>query len=111
MPEPTPIPGFTQGRHAAADDLELFFPGPCHTRDNILVWLPHQRVLFGGCFVKSVTADSLGNVEDAALRDWPASLGRVRAAYPSPSMVIPGHGTIHGESLAATQSLLGNDRG
>lgn len=110
MPAPTPIPGFFHGAHAVGADLDYFFPGAGHTRDNILVWLPRQRVLFGGCFLKSSTTDDLGYVQDAVIADWPGSVERARAAYPSPLMVVPGHGTMHGDSVAATLSLLARDK-
>jgi hypothetical protein len=41
---------------------ESFFPGAGHTRDNLAVWLPQQRVLFGGCFLKSVTIPGHGTI-------------------------------------------------
>jgi glyoxylase-like metal-dependent hydrolase (beta-lactamase superfamily II) len=110
MPQPTPIPNFTTGAHALTAGVELFHPGPGHTRDNILTWLPNQRVLYGGCFLKSATTNDLGYTTDAAIPEWPASLRRVRTAYPNPAIVIPGHGTMHGDSLAATQALLAKAR-
>jgi hypothetical protein len=41
-------------------NLEVFYPGPGHTIDNIVVSIPSDGVLFGGCLVKSVTANGLG---------------------------------------------------
>jgi glyoxylase-like metal-dependent hydrolase (beta-lactamase superfamily II) len=71
-----------------------------------VAWLPNQRVLFGGCLVKSITTDDLGYVADAVLRDWPATLRRLRARYPAPAITVPGHGTLRGDPIAATQALL-----
>jgi metallo-beta-lactamase class B len=42
--------------------LQTYYPGEGHTRDNIVVWLPQHRVLFGGCLVKSLEAGDLGNI-------------------------------------------------
>lgn len=106
MPAPDPLAGFASGAHAVDDDLELFFPGPGHTPDNILAWLPREHVLFGGCFLKSATTHDLGYVADAVISAWPASLRRVRNSYAAASLVVPGHGTVHGDSLAATAALL-----
>ncbi len=105
----TPMPDAVEFHDdvAAIDPaLDLFYPGAGHTRDNIVAWLPNQRVLFGGCLVKSITTDDLGYVADAVLRDWPATLRRLRARYPAPAITVPGHGTLRGDPIAATQALL-----
>lgn len=72
--------------------IELLHPGPGHTDDNIVVWVPHAGVLFGGCMVKSRHAASLGNTEDANKLAWPISLQRMMSRYPDAELVIPGHG-------------------
>ena len=84
---------------------ELFFPGAGHTRDNIVVWLPRQRTLFGGCFLKSVTSRGLGNLQDADVGAWGPSLRRVQARYARASRIVPGHGSIAGDALAWTLGL------
>ncbi|ATB28306.1 subclass B1 metallo-beta-lactamase [Melittangium boletus] len=87
--------------------LSLFFPGAGHTRDNLVVWHRGSGLLYGGCFVKDAGARDLGNVEDADLSAWPASLERVRQRYPDMRTVLPGHGLPGGpELLAHTQALL-----
>ncbi|OJH41719.1 subclass B1 metallo-beta-lactamase [Cystobacter ferrugineus] len=87
--------------------LEVFFPGAGHSRDNLVVWLPAHRLLFGGCFVKDERARNLGNVEDADVAAWPASLERVRRRFPEVREVVPGHGLPGGPGLLAhTQALL-----
>ncbi|MBK0401619.1 subclass B1 metallo-beta-lactamase [Adhaeribacter sp. BT258] len=72
-------------------NIRTFYPGPGHTEDNITVWFPDQKVLYGGCFVKSTHAKDLGNVADANLRAWPNSLNTVISEFPDPNFVIPGH--------------------
>lgn len=68
---------------------------------------PRQRVLFGGCLVKADTATTVGNVADADVRQWPASVARVRARYPRARLVVPGHGAVGGASaLRATEALI-----
>ncbi|EPX56631.1 Beta-lactamase [Cystobacter fuscus DSM 2262] len=79
--------------------LEVFFPGAGHSRDNLVVWLPAQRLLFGGCFVKDEGARNLGNVADADVAAWPASLERLRQRFPDVREVVPGHGEPGGPSL------------
>jgi metallo-beta-lactamase class B len=80
--------------------IQTFYPGPGHTEDNITVWFPGQKVLFGGCFVKSTEAKDLGNIADANLIEWPNSLQKVIAKFPEVKYVIPGH-----QSWETTKSL------
>jgi metallo-beta-lactamase class B len=84
--------------------VEVFYPGAGHTLDNVVVWVPGDAVLFGGCLVKSTTAPDLGNLDDANVPAWPATM-RVLARTYAPRHVIPGHGTIAGDSLAHTAAL------
>ena len=79
--------------------MELFAPGPAHAPDNIVVWLPQAHLLFGGCMVKSMDAETLGNVADANLTRWPASMRRVMARYGGATWVVPGHGDTGGREL------------
>jgi metallo-beta-lactamase class B VIM len=79
--------------------VELFYPGPAHTRDNIVVWLPRQRILFGGCAVRALSTRSAGNTTDADVAAWPRSIERVLRAYPSAKLVVPGHGEAGGPAL------------
>jgi metallo-beta-lactamase class B len=72
--------------------LELFYPGPGHAPDNIVAWLPQQRVLFGGCLVKGADATTLGNIDEADLKQWPVAVRTVRDRYPRAATVVPGHG-------------------
>lgn len=106
LPVPEPIKNFVEKPFRFAADCELFFPGAGHTRDNVVAWLPKHQVLFGGCFLKSATSNNLGNVADADIPDWPASLRRAHAQYPFAKMAIPGHGSIAGDPVAQTLALL-----
>ena len=71
--------------------IELFYPGAAHTVDNAVVWLPDARLLFGGCMIKGAHSKSLGNLADADVKAWPATLDALIARYPKPSVVIPSH--------------------
>jgi metallo-beta-lactamase class B len=106
VPVPEPITEFSGPSYTLNADCELFFPGAGHTRDNIVAWLPQQRVLFGGCFLKSSTSSGLGNIADAVVPDWAVSLRRIEHQYPNRWMVIPGHGSITGDAMAQTLALL-----
>jgi metallo-beta-lactamase class B len=94
LPFGTPTPAikpYTVIR-AGRTRLELFYPGPGHAPDNIVAWLPQQRVLFGGCLVKGADATTLGNIDEADLKQWPVAVRSVRDRYPKAAVVIPGHG-------------------
>ena len=75
--------------------LALRYFGGGHTRDNIVVWLPETKVLFGGCLVKRAGAGH-GNIAEADIASWPDTVRKVRAAYPDAKIVVPGHGTPGG---------------
>ena len=71
--------------------LECFYPGEGHTKDNIVVWFPDQKILFGGCLVKSVEANDLGNLADANVAAYPTTVETVIKKFPNPKYVIPGN--------------------
>lgn len=74
--------------------IEVFYPGPGHSQDNLVFWLPQSKILFGGCFVKSLASKTLGNTADANISDWPKSIDKVLTQYPQIKLVVPGHGAI-----------------
>src|SRR5262245_55198828 len=73
-------------------ELELFYPGPGHSRDNVVVWFKDAKILFAGCIVKSGKSADLGNREAAVISAWPLSLLKLLERYSSAELVIPGHG-------------------
>ncbi len=91
-----------QRRHLGS--IEVFYPGAGHTIDNVVAWIPSDGVLFGGCLVKATTADDLGNVADGDIAAYPETIRRVSAAY-EPRHVIPGHGTVAGDSVSHTHTM------
>lgn len=102
-----PVPSGTFRGARALGPVELFFPGAGHSPDNVVVWHRDSGVLFGGCFVKDSAAKDLGNLGDADVAAWPASLERTRERFPGIRVVVPGHGQPGGlELLTHTQALL-----
>lgn len=87
--------------------FEVFYPGPAHTHDNVVVWLDEQRILFGGCAVRPAASGSLGNTADADVAAWPHSIRRVAARYPAAETVIPSHGAPGGPDLLEHTIALG----
>lgn len=71
--------------------FRTFFPGHGHAPDNIVVWVESQRLLYGGCLVKSVDDTTLGNLGDADVNAYAPTLRRVISTFPHPRVVITGH--------------------
>lgn len=111
--EGMPVPDHTlagldrPGTSVQFGSVELFYPGPGHAPDNLLVWVPSQRVLFGGCAVRAAASDSLGGVADADMTAWPEAIRQARDRYAKAEVVVPGHGEAGGaELLDHTLALL-----
>jgi len=91
--------------------IETFYPGEGHTKDNIVVWFEKEKVLFGGCLVKSTEAENLGNLADANVKEWPGSIKKVIKKFPEATFVVPGHfGWKTTGSLKHTLMLLKKSR-
>jgi metallo-beta-lactamase class B len=73
--------------------FEAFYPGPGHAPDNIV--LVFHKVLFAGCFIKSMEAKELGFTGDADLAHWPESIRHLMDRYDEVEVpVVPGHGAV-----------------
>jgi metallo-beta-lactamase class B len=86
--------------------IETFYPGRGHSPDNIVVWVNAQKVLFGGCLVKSTESKGLGNIADATISEWPVTIQQLVERYPGAVFVIPGHFGWKGNPLKHTLGLL-----
>jgi len=78
---------------------EIFYPGPGHSRDNIVVHLEDRRVLAGTCMIRTGSAQSLGSTAVADMAAWPDSVRAIAVRYPSVEVVVPGHGDPGGPEL------------
>lgn len=78
--------------------IENRYFGEGHSKDNIVTWIPAENILFGGCMIKALGADR-GYIGDANLRQWSATVRKVKAAYGKAKFVIPGHGNHGGIAL------------
>jgi metallo-beta-lactamase class B len=72
-------------------EFEVYYPGKGHAPDNIVVWFDKEKVLFGGCFVKSAEAEDLGYLGDANVNEWEKSIKKVQTKFKNPKYIIPGH--------------------
>lgn len=81
-----------KGSRTKVGSVEVAYPGAAHAEENLVVYVPAQKILYGGCAIKGAESKSMGNVSDADLSAWPASLNWVKATYPETQTVVPGHG-------------------
>jgi metallo-beta-lactamase class B/metallo-beta-lactamase class B GIM len=93
--KPLPIHTFHGNEFSLGNGLvELYYPGAGHTGDNVVVWLPKSKILFGGCIVRSHEWESLGYVGDASIESWANSIKNIKSRKYKIDMVVPGHGTV-----------------
>ena len=71
--------------------FQTYFPGQGHAPDNIVVWFPKEKILYGGCLVKSVDDSTLGYLGDANINAYPATIRKVQAKCKNPNYIITGH--------------------
>lgn len=87
--------------------LEVFYPGAGHAMDNIMVWLPERKILFGGCAIRSLDSKSAGNIVHGDIDSWLKITKQLRSKYNDARIVVPGHGNIgRGELLGHTEKLI-----
>lgn len=79
-------------------EVENRYFGEAHTIDNIVSYVPEEKLIFGGCMIKTLNA-GLGNLNDANTSTWSGSVRKVMEAYPQATTVIPGHGPHGGQEL------------
>lgn len=78
---------FTVGKYK----FEVFYPGKGHAPDNIVVWFNKEKILYGGCFIKSTEAKDLGYLGDADVKEWEKSIKKVQSKFKNPKYIITGH--------------------
>ncbi len=67
------------------------FLGEGHTRDNVVSYIPSEKVLFGGCLVKSLGAGE-GFTGDGNVNEWSRTVRKVKDEFSEVEYVVPGHG-------------------
>lgn len=81
-------------------EIEAYYFGGGHSTDNIVVWIPSEKILFGGCMLKDMTTQNIGNTSDAApLEEWLQTIEQVEQRFPGVKYVVPGHGKYGGKEL------------
>lgn len=99
---PVPEIAFTDSLNFDFNGLKIqcrYFGGG-HTFDNITVFVPEKKVLFGGCLIKSLDAERIGVVPNqSVLSEWDLTVVKILKAYKGSLTVIPGHGNFGTEQL------------
>jgi len=94
---------FNVGEHR----FQTYYGGPGHSPDNIVVWFGKEKILYGGCLVKSVEANDLGNLSDANVKEWPLTIKKIQRKFGQPLFIIPGHQSwMSKDALQHTLQLL-----
>lgn len=98
---PVPIHGFMDSLELKLGDkfIECYYLGPAHTLDNIVIWMPSEKILFAGCMIKSLSSKDLGNTVDGDLIAYSKTIDKLINKFPTAKIVIPGHGQIGGLEL------------
>jgi glyoxylase-like metal-dependent hydrolase (beta-lactamase superfamily II) len=82
-----------------ADGVSVYYPGPGHTRDNIVVYYAPEKVLFGGCLIRPGASNTLGYTADGDISHWAQATRSVAERFPAAEIVIPSHGAAGGREL------------
>jgi metallo-beta-lactamase class B len=89
----TTYPGDFKLQGGAAMGIYL---GPSHAPDDIFVYFPREKVLYGGCVLK----EQLGNLALADLVEYPKTLRKLQNLHLGYTTIIAGHWSpIHGPEL------------
>jgi metallo-beta-lactamase class B len=94
---------FSIGQHV----FQTYYGGQGHSPDNIVIWFDKEKILYGGCLVKSIEAEDLGNLSDANVKAWAATIKNIQHKFGNPNYIIPGHLDWRSkESLTHTLNLI-----
>ena len=108
---PVPDQGFKDSITLYLDNevIKCYFLGAAHSLDNVVVWIPSEKILFPGCMVKSLNSTDLGNIADGDINAYPGTIDKVIEKFSHARIVIPGHGQYGGlDLLKHTRNLLRN---
>ncbi len=75
--------------HLGDRAVELIHVGPAHTRSDVVVWLPDERVLFAGDIA---FAGGQPFLVEGSVAGYPVALARIREL--EPEVLVPGHGPV-----------------
>lgn len=71
--------------------FQIIYPGEGHTVDNIVIWFEKEKILYGGCLIKSAGAKTLGNLDDANKHAYAQTIRNIQSRCRNPKWIITGH--------------------
>ena len=80
--------------------VQVWHPGPGHTRGDTIAWVEEEKVLFSGDLVEYLAGVYTG---DAHLEEWPATLEVLRAL--KAEAIVPGRGEAMKGADAVNKAL------
>src|SRR3954470_5381966 len=80
--------------------VQIWSPGPGHTRGDTIAWVEEEKVLFSGDLVEFEAGVYTG---DAHLEEWPATLQALRALRAE--AIVPGRGEAMKGSASVDKAL------
>lgn len=78
---------FTIGEYT----FQTYYGGEGHTKDNIVIWFEKEKILYGGCLIKSIDAKDLEYVAEANIDEWGKTIKKIQTKFKKPKFIIPGH--------------------
>ena len=94
IPYTTPDITFDNKYELENGKIQVLYFGPSHTKDNVVVYFPEEKVLFGDCVLK----EKLGWLGDADVAEYPKTLERIKKL--KIKTIIAGHWSpVHGPEL------------
>ena len=71
--------------------FQTYYGGQGHTKDNIVIWFDKEKILYGGCLIKSIDAKDLEYVAEANIDEWEKTIKKIQKKFKKPKFIIPGH--------------------
>lgn len=90
-PEATHLIELDKTIHIGGKQFVIKYFGEGHTADNVVIWFPKEKILDGGCLIKSSEAKNLGYVGEANVKEWPKTISKIQQTFKKINWVIPGH--------------------
>ncbi|MDT3405125.1 subclass B1 metallo-beta-lactamase [Mucilaginibacter terrae] len=86
--------------------LQTYYPGAGHSMDNLVVWFPNDKVLFGGCLIRSFEAKANPEVPGADFAQWAQATKKLFTRYGDAAFVIPGHQSWEGGTAMLSHTMI-----
>jgi metallo-beta-lactamase class B len=106
---PVPAHGFKDSLQLFLGEkvIDCYYLGAAHSLDNIIIWIPSEKILFPGCMIKSLSSVDLGNIADGDMNSYPKTIDKLILKFRNAKIVIPGHGQPgNSDLLMHTRDLL-----